>query len=79
LSGFPNTVNERTYGMYERKGIDKDIEKYRQQKVELVEEIKKADPNNKRHLKRLNHKLERANDKCRTATETREKIITWKD
>ncbi len=77
LKDFPNVSGERTYGMYERKGIDRDIEKHKKQQLEFSEEIKKTDPKNSRHLKRLNQRLQRATDKLKEATEKREKLIIW--
>lgn len=79
LTGFPNTKNERTYGMYERKGIDRDIEKRHNEQLAFTEAIKKLNGSDGRQLKRLKHKLEVAIAKHRTALETREKILTWKD
>ena len=78
LSGFPDVSKDRTFGMYERKAVDKTIEEQAQKQVELKEQIVKINGSDRHTLKKLNHKLEKCQVKLRNALEEKEKLLTWK-
>jgi hypothetical protein len=76
-AGFPETKNERTYGMYERKSIDKKIEDGVVKVEDLKEQITKVNGSNPKLTKRLALKIEKENVKLRSALEEKERILSW--
>lgn len=77
LNEFPDTKNERTYGMYDRKAIDKTVNKKQQKVNEIKEKISKVNGDSPRFLKRLNQKLEIETEKLKVAIEEKETLLTW--
>jgi hypothetical protein len=76
LGDFPDTATERTYGMYERKAVDKEIIDSREKIVALRAELSK-DGADERQVKRINKHIEKAEVKLRNAMESKERLLTW--
>lgn len=75
-SDFPETKDERTFGMYERRSIDKRIETENIKIEDYKKQIAEAKSN--RVVKRLMLKLNRSQEKFLKAFEEKERLLTWK-
>lgn len=76
LKGFPDTKNERTFGMYDRKACDKHVD---ERTVKLSELAKKISEEKDRHLlRKLNRQHEHMKIKLAEAIEERNVLLTWK-
>lgn len=76
-AGFENVDKERTFGMYERKAVDGNLEKHKNRINEIKDQLVKINGNRPLLTKRLNKRLEQAQVKFTDALHEKERLLTW--
>lgn len=78
IKDFPDTKNERTFGMYERKACDKHVDENALKVCEVKSQMQKLGSNNPQLMKKLQRRLDKFQAKLDVAIIERDKILKWK-
>jgi len=78
LGDFPQVEKEQTFGMYDKKAVREEIEKWEKKKIEAQKELNRLNGDNPEQKKKWQKEITKADGRLKAAYDRKHSIENWK-